>query len=100
MKRRADFGRLHVDGAAKPIYRAEFPCVVTLWCLPNLELEIDESTVFSHVFVTTILEECTVSDAMPLPEDHPVDFPLEPGETLYAVTSDMASLGYVAVAEV
>jgi hypothetical protein len=99
MKRRADFSRMHVDGSAQLVYRAEAPCTVTLWCLPNLELETDESTTFSHVFVTTILEQCTVSDAMPLPEDHPVDFPLDAGESLYAVTSDMASLGYVAVFE-
>jgi hypothetical protein len=34
-----------------------------------------------------------------LPEDHPVDVPLAAGETLYAVTTDYAYLGYVAVSE-
>lgn len=99
MKRRLDMSRMFVDDAPKPVYTAAEPCVVTLWCLPNLEVEQDEKAEFSHVYVGTVQEQTTVADGMPLPEDHPVDVPLAAGETLYAVTTDYSYLGYVAVSE-
>jgi hypothetical protein len=99
MKKRIEMDRRYVNDAPVVVFTAANPCMVSMWCLPNLELEEDEPAEFSHVFVSTNRELCTVSDAMPLPEDHPVEVPLAAGETLYAVTADMAYMGYVAYLE-
>lgn len=99
MKRRLDMDRLTVRTRPEVVYSASGPCVVTIWCLPNLEVEQDEKEEFSHVYVGTSMDTATVELGTPLPEDHPVDIPLEAGETLYASTTDYAYLGYVAVSE-
>jgi hypothetical protein len=99
MKRRLDMDRLFVDDAPKPVYTAAEPCIVTIWCLPNLEVEQDEKAEFSHIYVGFSVAETTVDHATPLPEDHPMDVPLATGETLFAVTTDYAYLGYVATSQ-
>jgi hypothetical protein len=99
MKRRLDMDRMFVDDSPKPMYTATTNCVVTVWCLPNLEVEQDEKAEFSHVYMGFSADSTTVDHGTPLPEDHPVDVPLEQGETLYAVTTDYAYLGYVAVSQ-
>jgi hypothetical protein len=99
MKKRLEMDRMFVDCAPKPAYTATAACVVTIWCLPNLEVEQDEKAEFSHIYVGFSPEATTVDHGTPLPEDHPVDVPLAAGETIYAVTTDYAYLGYVAVSE-
>jgi hypothetical protein len=99
MKRRLDLDRMTVRDRPAAAYTAEVPCVVTIWCLPNLEVEQDEKAEFSHVYVGLSMDTATVEHGTPLPEDHPVDIPLAQGETLYASTTDYAYLGYVAVSE-
>jgi hypothetical protein len=99
MKKRLEMDRMHVDDSTKPVYIAAANCVVTIWCLPNLEVEQDEKAEFSHIYVGFSPEATTVDHGTPLPEDHPVDVPLAAGETIYAVTTDYAYLGYVAVSE-
>ena len=49
MKRRLDMDRMFVDDAPKPVYTATEPCIITLWCLPNLEVEQDERGQLGHV---------------------------------------------------
>lgn len=99
MKKRLEMDRMFVDCAPKPVYTATANCVVTIWCLPNLEVEQDEKAEFSHIYVGFSADTATVDHGIPLPEDHPIDVPLAQGETLYAVTTDYAYLGYVAVSE-
>jgi hypothetical protein len=100
MKRRLDFDRVFVTDAPVPVYTATMPCTVTAWVISDDHLEQDTEHKLTRCYLQ-VNDPASLSITMgvPMSFDHPTDVVLAAGETLYAVTTDMAYLGYHAMSE-
>ena len=84
-------GRIAVDGQPRPMYTASGPCTLSFW-VSSRKIEDDFPTV---VFVQWSKELATLSSGTPLEEGIKYEFPMEKGDTLWAVTEKLALMGFV-----
>lgn len=87
-------GRLMVTASPSEMFTAERHCRVEFWVPAIISAEqFDQDA--SVVFFSLREDECTVEQGTPVLFDSVIHVVLDAGETIWAVTSNMAYAGFV-----
>jgi hypothetical protein len=86
-------GRMIVDGQATPIFSADRPCTLVLWVSSHKI----EDTIPSVVYISGRKDTTTFSEGTPLEGGPKYEIPLDPGDTLWAITPQLALIGFMVV---
>ena len=86
-------GRRYVTSAPTEIHKAVSPVRVQLWVTSKLhsDQQFEDASV---VVIASSLEGCQLELGVPMPFDVPIEFDLNPGESVWAASYNRAFVGF------